>query len=88
MTLILELPPALESKLRKRARTEGRAEAEVALKAVESYLRSTDDKVETTFGARILAELEAEGALGLWQDRPEDSVALARELRKQAETRG
>lgn len=41
-----------------------------------------------TVGEQILSELEADGVLGLWEDRPEDSIELARELRTVAGSRG
>ena len=87
MSLTIELTPALEARLRTRAAEEGRGEDEIARRAVERYLES-EAPPAPTIGARILAEWEEEGVLGLWQDRPEDTLELARELRDQAETRG
>jgi predicted transcriptional regulator len=89
MTLTIELTPTLEAKLRARAAQEGRDEAEIAHQAVEQYLQAGEAQpTAPTIGAQILAEWEEEGVLGLWQDRPEDSIELAREFRRQAEARG
>ena len=89
MTLTIELTPTTEAKLRARAAQEGRDEAEIARHAVDQYLQAGEAQpIAPTIGARILAELEEEGVLGLWQDRPEGSVELAREFRRQAEARG
>ena len=41
MTLVLNLPPATEAKLRALAALEGRAEEEIVLSAVETFLEAT-----------------------------------------------
>jgi hypothetical protein len=84
MTLTIELTPTLEAKLRARAAQEGRNEAEIAHRTVERYLQS-EVPAAPTVGTQILAEWEEEGVLGLWQDRPEAGLELAREFRRRAE---
>lgn len=85
MTLTIELTEEEEARLRRRAAERGMEESE--------YVRALIDEAEATevkpvtAGAKLLAEWEEAGALGLWQDRPEDSVTLAREFRRKAETR-
>ncbi len=83
MPLIIELSPELESRLEQAASRQGIAPGDFARKLIETALLP----MEPTAGARLLAELKAEGALGIWQDRTEDSAELARELRRQAEGR-
>jgi predicted DNA-binding protein len=89
MTLEIEITPQLEARLRRLAERQGRNEAEIALLAVERYVQSEEAPVTgRTAGAQVLSELEADGFLGLWRDRPEDTAALAKELRSNAEARG
>jgi hypothetical protein len=89
MTLIIELAPPLEAKLRTRAAEEGRDEADIARQAVEEYLDSGEPKpAQMTAGARLLAQWEKSGALGIWLDRPESTEELAAEFRRLAESRG
>lgn len=89
MSLTIELRPSIEARLRARAAQEGRDEATIACDAVEQYLQAGETRsVAPTVGAQILAEWEEDGVLGLWQDRPEDALELAREFRRRAEARG
>ena len=89
MTLVIDITPQLEARLRRIAERQGRNEAEIALLAVEQYLRAEEAPLgDQTVGAQMLSELEAEGILGLWQDRAEDTAALAREFRSDADARG
>ena len=56
---------------------------------VDRALRETIERLpERTAGETHLAELEADGAIGIWQDRPEDSIELARQFREMSEKRG
>lgn len=89
MTLEIEMTPQLEARLRSLAERQGRDEAEIALRAVEQYLQSEELSVTgRTVGEQILSDWENEGVLGLWQDRLEDTAALARNIRGAAEARG
>ena len=89
MSLMTDIVPQSEASLRERASLESRDTAEVTGSTVDECRDSVPDTVlERTTGERILAELRYEAVLGLWLDRPEDSVTLARELRKLAEARG
>jgi hypothetical protein len=47
------------------------------------------DSAELTEGARLVAELTANGLIGMWADRTDigDSVEFARRLRERAQTR-
>src|SRR5437879_1465508 len=92
MTLTLDLPPDMEALLQAEAARRGVPVQEYALEALGLGIRTdaADTGEEITLprtGAEALAYWKREGVLGLFGDRP-DTPEFARELRRQAETRG
>ncbi len=87
MTLTIELTSAQEARLRAEAERAGKEPAAVLTAWVDALPAGTPASSET-WGARKLTELRANGALGVWKDRSEDSQTLAAEFRALAETRG
>ena len=81
MTLTIELTSEQEARLAERARQEGLPAEEYARR------RLLADLTRPMSGAEALEYWRKEGVLGLFADRP-DSPEYARELRRQAETRG
>lgn len=88
MTLTIELTPEQEARLRAEAKRTGKEPTAVVVEWVETLSAETPAPTEPTWGERKLAELKANGALGAWKDRPEDSLTLAAEFKALAETRG
>jgi hypothetical protein len=82
MTLTVELTPEQQSVLEQEAAARGLEPEEYARYLIEAGLGS-----RKLTGAEAMAHWEREGVLGTFQDRP-DSPDFARELRRQAETRG
>jgi hypothetical protein len=82
MILTIELTAEEEARLRRRAADRGMEESE--------YVHALIDEEEKpmTAGAKLLAEWEKAGALGLWQVRPEDNVLCATELRAEVREGG
>jgi hypothetical protein len=80
MTLTLDLPPELETRLQNEAERRGVQVEEFALQILQSGVR------EQTIGAQIVAEWERAGVIG---SRPDitDSQAHARMLRERAQKR-
>jgi hypothetical protein len=87
MTLTLNLPATMETRLREAADRLGVTPDEFALKAIETAL---PDRRAAMTGADLIARWESEGVLGIWADRRDipDSPEYARELRHLAERRG
>ncbi len=81
MTLTLELTPEEEARLHAVAQRQGVEVADL----LHRLIAQIPDE-DLPIGARLLKQWEDEGILGIWQDRP-DSPELARELRRQSETR-
>jgi hypothetical protein len=81
MLLVLPLTPEQESRLRQEAEKNGQNLTDYAL----SRLLGDCPQAEPT-GAQILKQLEADGVLGTFADRP-DSPEWARQLREAAERR-
>lgn len=86
MTLTIELTPEQEARLLTEAERAGKAPAAVLVALLDALPAETPAPTET-WGARVAAELQAEGIIGMWADRTEDTLDLARQLREQAETR-
>jgi hypothetical protein len=86
MTLTLELPPALESRVTDAAARRGLSPTEYVLQVVET---ATAETPAPTRGEELIAYWEREGVLGIWADRTDipDSPEYARELRRRAEQR-
>jgi hypothetical protein len=91
MTLTLDLSPDLETLLQGEAARRGLPVQEYALQALVTGIRieaaEPDENRLPTTGVEALAYWKREGVLGLFADRP-DTPEFARELRRQAETRG
>ncbi len=85
MTLVLDLPPELETRLNEAAQNQGLDLATYAVKLLETGV--TDGL--STIGQEILAQWDTEGVLGSWAGRLDigDSAAFARTLRAEAESR-
>lgn len=90
MTLLIDVPPELETRLQAEAARRGLPVQEYALKALvsgieaEAFRPGAGPMPKT--GADALAYWESEGALGIFADRP-DTPEFARQLRRQAEQR-
>jgi hypothetical protein len=88
LTLLLDLPPELETRLQAESARHGLPVQEYALKALviglEAEASSPGVGPMPQTGADALAYWESEGALGIFADRP-DTPEFARELRRQAE---
>jgi hypothetical protein len=91
MTLTLDLSSELETLLQGEAARRGLPLQEYALRALAAGVQMEAaepgaSRLPTT-GAEALAFWKREGVFGLFADRP-DTPEFARELRRQAETRG
>ena len=51
------------------------------------WLEQLPEEPEQIWGARVIADLEAQGVIGMWHDLPESSEELAQEFRSKAEAR-
>lgn len=82
--LTIELNETAEGKLRAEAKTKGVPPEVYAREILEGVLLPA-----RTEGQKLLDELEEEGLLGAWKDRPEsqNAQAYARELRQRAWSR-
>lgn len=90
MTMTLELPPELEARVADEAARRETPLREYALSLIEEGLPAPDPMPELKTGADVVAYWKANGLIGDWADREDigDSLEYARELRRQAETRG
>ena len=52
------------------------------------WLEQLPEEPEQTWGARVSADLQSQGVIGMWSDRPESSEELAQEFRRKAEVNG
>ena len=88
MTYTLNLPPDTEARAQAQADMEGVAVEDYLLSLIEDALPALPREFKT--GADIVAYWRENNLVGIWADRPDigDSVEYARELRRQAETRG
>lgn len=86
MTYTLQLPPDMETRAQEKADMEGVAVEDYLLSIIKEALPAPKPRT----GAELVALLEKEGILGMWADRTDigDSVEYARNLRREAETRG
>jgi len=103
MTLTLDLTPEEEARLRTAAASQG-LPVETCLRHLITTLpetpqsesgggslyapEETDSESRQPWGARVMAELRAEGVVGLFKDRPEDSPELARKFQEEAQRPG
>ncbi len=84
----MELTPQQKARLRERAARQGKQPADVLTAFLDTPTEEETADASPTWGERTLTALEAEDALGLWQDRPESSAELAAEFRRLAGSRG
>lgn len=86
MTYTLQLPPDTEARAQEKADMEGVAVEDYLLSIIKEALPAPKPRT----GAELVVLLEKEGILGMWADRTDigDSVEYARNLRREAETRG
>jgi hypothetical protein len=84
MTLTLELPSDLESRVNSEAARRGLSPADCVLEVLDAAM--PDTPLPTT-PAELVDYWEREGVLGIWADRTDipDSPEYARQLRHQAE---
>ncbi len=87
MTIMLELPPETEAKLKAEASQNATPIDEYALNLIEAGLMADPSDFQT--GAEVVAYWRKHGLIGLWAGRADigDSAEYARTLRRQAETR-
>ena len=85
--MALTLTPEQESRVRTIAKERNKPVENVLDDLLTVPAKQTEPVAEK-WGARVLRELKEEDALGVFQDRPEDSVELARKFRLEAEQRG
>ncbi len=90
MTITLDLPPQTELRLEEAAARREKPVKEYALSLIEDGLPLTEPLPELKTGADVVAYWKDNGLIGDWADREDigDSLEYARELRRQAETRG
>ncbi len=90
MTITLDLPPQTELRLEDAATRREKPVKEYALSLIEDGLPPPDSMPELKTGADVIAFWQANGLIGDWADREDigDSLEYARDLRRQAETRG
>jgi hypothetical protein len=82
MTVTMELSPEAMRRIEE-AREKG-----VKVETLFSrWLEQLPEEAEMPWGARVIAELQKQGVIGMWQDRPESSDDLADEFRRKAEAR-
>jgi hypothetical protein len=89
MTIMLNVPMELETRLEEEAARREQPVEDYALSLIERNLPPPDQMPELKTGADVVAYWKANGLIGDWADREDigDSVESARELRRQAETR-
>ena len=87
MSIILDLRPELEERLRGEAETRGISVEEYMTQLVGERLNAAEPKAQT--GRELLAQLEADGLIGAWKERDDigDTLEFARKLRENAQTR-
>lgn len=83
MTLVVDLTPEEETRLKRAAETRGVAEVEVVRELVRTLPDATG--VQPTSGREVLEIARAEGLLGVFADQP-DSPEFARQLREQLQS--
>ncbi len=88
LTLTPEQEQRLTAYAKKRQKPVERVIEEILAELPQETPLEQDTNVLPTWGARKLAELRASGAIGAFQDRPEDSRELAQKFQALAEGRG
>lgn len=86
MSYTVTLAPPQELRLKRRAQQTGKP-IETVLEELIDSLPDTEPSAEPTWGAKMWAELEAEGFTPIWQDLPESSEELAARFKAKAEGR-
>ncbi len=86
--MTVTLTPELEARIKEEAEKQGVEAEALALRLMEAALPESPADPPMTRGARLLAKWKAENIIGMWKDRPEDTLELARQLRAKAERRG
>ncbi|MGI4788166.1 MAG: hypothetical protein ACRYFS_04880 [Janthinobacterium lividum] len=88
MTITLELPIEIETKLTAEAEQNATSVDKYALNLIEEGLMADPSDFKT--GAEVVAYWMKHGLIGIWADREDigDSVEYAHKLRQQAEKRG
>ena len=86
MTLTLDLPAALEQRLRAAAEEDGVAPEDFTLSLLE---RTLPEPPAPITGADVVRRWKETGVIGAWADREDigDSSEFARKLREEAQTR-
>ncbi|MGO8672099.1 MAG: hypothetical protein ACLQVD_12115 [Capsulimonadaceae bacterium] len=89
MTLTVNVSPEAETWLLQKAALNRVPLTELVSGIIEEASQQTEIVSRPTTGAELIAQLEADGVIGVWADRSDigDSAAYARELRRQAEHR-
>ena len=84
MTIMLELPPEIEAKLKAEAVQNATSIDKYALNLIEEGLMAEPANFKT--GAEVVAYWMKHGLIGIWADREDigESVEYARKLRQQA----
>jgi len=86
MSYTVTLAPSQEQRLMRRAQQTGKP-IETVLAELINTLPEGEPKTEQTWGAKMWAELQAEGFTPIWQDLPESSEELAARFKAKAEGR-
>jgi len=86
MSLIITIPPKQEQRLKYHAQQTGKP-VESVLAELINTLPEAESETEQTWGAKMWAELQAEGFTPIWQDLPESSEELAIRFKAKAEGR-
>ena len=88
LTLTIELTAEEEARVRTKAQAEGKPVEQFVRDLIDGAARAGEPAPEMTWGARLMAEMEADPDYPIWTDLPEDGPELARKLRQMAEQRG
>jgi hypothetical protein len=86
MKIELELTDEEEARLRRGAAACGQPIDDYLRSLIPAYPEQPRPGPAPTAGVELLARLRADGALGIWKDKP-DTPEFARELRRRAEKR-
>lgn len=78
MALTIEIDPEQEEWIATEAKKRGLSDGEYLSRAIAGKLPLPPPDMTP---AEILEALKRDGIIPLWQDRPEDSITLARKLR-------
>jgi len=86
MSYTVTLAPKQEQRLKRRSEQTGKP-IETVLEELINTLPEAESETEQTWGAKMWAELQAEGFTPIWQDLPESSEELAIRFKAKAEGR-